>query len=107
MTIQEFQERCYKQAVDSGWDEKEVSIPEQIALIHSEASEALESFRNNEVLSFYDGDGKPCGLASEYADIMIRIGHYATKLGIDLETAVINKLEYNLTRKWRHGGKRI
>lgn len=105
MTITEMVDRCYEQAKASGWTEKEVPIPEQIALIHSEASEALESYRNREPLSWTTAYGKPQGISSEFADILIRVGHYSRLLGIDLEAEVIRKLEYNATRPYRHGGK--
>jgi NTP pyrophosphatase (non-canonical NTP hydrolase) len=105
MHLDEIQDECYKQAVKSGWTEKNVPIPEMIALIHSEASEALESYRNGEPLSFNDKDGKPQGIASEFADIIIRIGHYSAILGIHIEAEVLRKLKYNSTRKYRHGGK--
>lgn len=105
MSISEFQARCYDNAVKLGWTEKVVSIPEMIALIHSEASEALEEFRNHKPISYEGEGGKPEGIASEFADIMIRIGHYASILGIDLQAECYKKLDYNLTRKYRHGGK--
>ena len=107
MTIKEFQDRCYQQAIELGWTSKPITVPEQIALIHSEASEALESFRNGDPLSFTGEGGKPEGIASEYADIMTRIGHYACALGIDLEYEIQRKLAFNLTRGYRHGDKKI
>lgn len=107
MTLREMQDRCFSNAVQLGWAEKPVPIPEMIALIHSEASEALESFRNGEPISHEDMEGKPLGIASEFADIIIRIGHYAELLGIDLDSEVDRKLTYNLRRPYRHGGKVI
>jgi len=105
VTLTELVERCFEQAKEKGWVQKDgVPIPEQIALLHSEVSEAFESWRNKEPLSWVK-DGKPEGLASEYADVVIRIGHYCKALGIDLEEEVIRKLEYNKTRPYRHGGK--
>ena len=106
MTIKELQERCYKQAVEKGWAEKPVSVPEQVALICSEACEALEAWRGNEDTSWSDESGKPQGLASEYADVVIRVLHYAQLEGIDLEYEIERKIAYNKTRPYRHGGKR-
>lgn len=105
--LQNLSEICYNLAVEKGWGIKGISIPEQIALIHSEASEALESWRNNEESSWTDETGKPQGLASEYADIIIRVCHYAHILGIDLDYEVARKLNYNGTRPYRHGGKKV
>jgi NTP pyrophosphatase (non-canonical NTP hydrolase) len=105
MTITELVDICYKAACDKGWGEKPVPVTEQVALIHSEASEALEAYRNHEPVSWIDKDGKPQGIASEYADILIRVGHYSKLLKIDLEAEVQRKLAYNATRPHRHGGK--
>ncbi len=105
MTLYDLQVRCYQQAKDKGWADFPVPIPEQVALICSEACEGLEAFREHQPTSWTDDDGKPQGIASEYADVLIRIGHYAELLGIDLEYEVTRKLEYNKTRPRRHGGK--
>jgi NTP pyrophosphatase (non-canonical NTP hydrolase) len=109
MTLREMQRRCFDQAQEKGWTEKPIPVPEMIALIHSEASEALEAYRNKEPLSWVRQDTggamKPEGLGSEFADILIRLGHYAEALGIDLEREVVRKLDYNRTRAHRHGGK--
>lgn len=106
MTITELVEKCFDQAVRSGWTDKPISIPEQIALIHSEASEALEEYRNDTPFLYFK-DGKPEGIAAEYADIVIRVCHYAHDLGIDLEKTILQKLAFNASRGHRHGGKKI
>jgi NTP pyrophosphatase (non-canonical NTP hydrolase) len=82
-----------------------VEIPEQVALIHSEASEALEAWRNKEPLCWTDENGKPQGVGSEYADIVIRVLHYCSLLGINLDTELKKKMDYNDTRAYRHGNK--
>jgi NTP pyrophosphatase (non-canonical NTP hydrolase) len=109
LKVQETQERIIAWARSKGWCDREVSIPEQVALIHSEASEALEEWRNNKPLLYTtpdkNGNEKPEGIASEYADIVIRVFHYCSLLGIDLATELIRKMDYNDTRAHKHGGK--
>lgn len=48
---------------------------------------------------------KPVGLPSELADILIRVFDFAAQQRIDLDAAVVEKMEYNATRPHRHGGK--
>ena len=104
MTITEMVDRCYQQAQEKGWNDRAIPVPEMIALLHSEASEALEEYREGMPLS-YSKHGKPMGVGSEFADILIRIGHYSKLLGIDLEHEVQRKLLFNATREYRHGNK--
>lgn len=53
----------------------------------------------------YGFEVKPIGIPSELADIIIRVGDIAGYYGIDLEAAVVEKMTYNETRGYRHGGK--
>lgn len=71
----------------------------RIALIHSEASEALEELRNT---PFDLGN-----FSDELADILIRVGDLAWLAGVDLEGAVSKKMAYNKTRQHRHGGRTL
>jgi NTP pyrophosphatase (non-canonical NTP hydrolase) len=105
MTIAELVDRAYYQAVKSGWADRPVLIPEQVALICSEACEALESYRSGYPMSWAH-ETKPEGVGAEYADILIRVAHYAKLNGIDLEYEVERKLAYNETRPYKHGGKK-
>jgi NTP pyrophosphatase (non-canonical NTP hydrolase) len=105
MTIKELVDQAYQGAFDKGWCEKKIEVPEQVALICSEACEGLEAWRDNQPISWIDDHGKPQGIASEYADILIRVAHYAKILGIDLEKEIVQKLAYNKIRDYRHGGK--
>lgn len=117
MSVNELIKEAHANAVAKGWWDKEPSFGEVISLIHSEASEALEDYRNGHTptevwyetkrvsLTEQNPVRKPCGIPSELADIVIRVfdacGHY----GIDLEEAVREKMAYNATRPQRHGGK--
>jgi NTP pyrophosphatase (non-canonical NTP hydrolase) len=72
-------------------------IPAVIALIHSEASEALEAFRKDDRPNFEE----------ELADTVIRVLDLTAGLGIDIDAVVAAKLAKNRTRGYRHGGKRV
>lgn len=72
-------------------------VPAVLALIHSEASEALEGFRLNDRENF----------AEEMADVLIRVLDCAGGLGIDMDAEVRAKLEKNRQRGFRHGGKAV
>lgn len=115
MILSEFQASVAALNDKNGWSEgfKEKDIPEKLALIHSEISEALEEYRNKNDLGGLDdwchytktGSSKPEGFGIELADAIIRILHLAELLGIDMEHMLTLKHEYNKTRPYRHGGK--
>lgn len=111
------------------------SFGDDIALLHSEVSEMLEAFRDhgtedqtNEVAvpvhcqdpqcgdSTWDHDcgegfrmepGKPEGVGSEAADVLVRLLDTCHRYDIDLFAEWRRKVNFNWTRPARHGGKRL
>ena len=129
-TFREMQKRAHATSIAKGWWDGEEpgsldSIPAKLCLIHSEVSEALEAYRERVGLHLLDrryqkgktgltgefrkgGTGKPnkpLGFRSELADIVIRVMDLAERHGIDLQKDIEEKMLYNATRKYRHGGK--
>jgi len=111
LTIADLQRESYETAVAKGWHDEDESPPSPIrviawmGLICSEAAEAIEDARKGRMTTTIREDGKPEGLPSELADVVIRACDTAGALGIDLEAELRAKLAFNRTRGHKHGGK--
>lgn len=107
MTIKDFADEAYEIAVEHGWYENGVTLPEAIVSIHCEASEAFQEWRQGHLTTetYTGADGKPEGVPMELADIVIRVFSFCAGAGIDIEKALEEKQAYNRTRPYRHGGK--
>lgn len=98
----------HQNALDHGWHEKPRTPGDLIALMHAELSEALEEIRDHpEPTHVYvrESDGKPEGFGVEIADVIIRAMDTAELMGIDLGGLIVEKMIFNKSRPYRHGGK--
>jgi len=122
LSLRALQKAAYDTAVAKGWwdgiedtsifcinDEgkRARSLPEQIALMHSELSEALEAIRIDDRPYHVNEKGKPEGWGVELADCVIRIMDTCQHYDVDLQGLVELKMRYNETRPHRHGGKKL
>ena len=95
MTIEQLTDAILAQAKNKGFGTKpeEINVAEKIALIHSEVSEAYEGYRHQNI------DGAH-GLTEELGDAIQRILHICGVLNLDIESAIIKKIESNKNRDW-------
>lgn len=94
LVINELARKIHENARAKGFYDEAVSFPQSIALIHSEASEALEAHRNAEPTE---------NIIEELADIVIRVldtcGYHSYNIG----GAILDKMEKNSRRPQKHG----
>jgi NTP pyrophosphatase (non-canonical NTP hydrolase) len=95
LSLKQLSALVLKQAKEKGFGTRpeEINVGEKIALIHSEISEAFEAYRHKNM------NGKD-GFTEEMGDAIQRILHLCGALGIDVEEAILEKLEYNKDRQW-------
>lgn len=118
MSLNELAKEAHQIAVEHGWWDQEPTFGDLVALMHSELSEALEEYRaGRPMVYFMDVNGfvvsdmserrgeKTEGIAGELADCIIRILDWAGHEGVDLDAILREKMAYNRTRPYRHGGK--
>ena len=98
MEIRELTERMHAFVRSKGWYEagsKRPQIPRNLAISLSlEANEVLEHFQWHDELKDQEA------LASELADVALYLLQLAAVSGINLEQAILRKLEINASRRW-------
>jgi NTP pyrophosphatase (non-canonical NTP hydrolase) len=98
MDIKELTERMHALVDSKGWyaaDSKRPQTPRNLAISLSlEAAEILEHFQ------FREQARDQAELAGELADVALYLLQLASVSNIDLEQAILDKLEINKIRRW-------
>jgi hypothetical protein len=94
---------CHRNAVLHGFHDDGFNFGEKIALIHSELSEALESYRKHGTAEPDHHCAPFTNVEVELADAIIRIFDLAGRLNLKLGSALMAKHAYNKTRPYKHG----
>ena len=102
-TLNEWAQEVHELAKTKGWWDNERDFGGLIALVHTELSEAYESWRHDQPLYFTDS-GKPEGWGIELVDALIRILDILAANNVDIDDYMTIKNAYNSTRSYRHGG---
>jgi NTP pyrophosphatase (non-canonical NTP hydrolase) len=104
MSFNALAQRALETAKSKGWyDDGERNKAEQIALMHSELSEALEAARHGDPPD--DKIPEFTGQEAELGDTIIRIMNYAAEHKLRVGEAIVAKMLFNTTRAHKHGGK--
>ena len=109
MSMNELGLQIYDWAKRKGWwPDEGRTFGDLCTLMHTEISEAYEDYRDGHEITeiWYEKGDKPCGIPTELADLIIRILDTCAHYGIDIDAVVAEKMAYNETRAFRHGGKR-
>jgi hypothetical protein len=131
-TLSEYQQEIYDINVKNGWFDDERQWGDDVALLHSEVSEAFEAFRDwgtedrTRALCMHEHeedswDGsychpnhlcKPQGVANEFADVLVRVLDSCQRNKIDIEDVnrladgntwqSLNQVSFGTQMAWLH-----
>ena len=93
MSLNKLAKKAHQTSRNNGWWDVERTELEIIALIMSELGEWVQAYR------------KGGAVEEEMADVLIRLLDYVGRKNIDFDKVVKDKMIYNKTRGYRHGGK--
>ena len=98
MTLTDLTTICHQDSVDAGWwdNPPPFVVPIKLMLIVSEISEAMEADRRS---MMDDKLSHRLGIEVELADAIVRICDLAGYLNLDLEGALVEKMQYNKQRE--------
>jgi len=98
MDVEDLTEAMHRFVSSQGWYETNSPKPQSLRnlaiSLNLEAAEVLEHFQWNENLK------DPQELAEELADVGLYLLQIASLAGIDLEQAILDKLDRNYQRDW-------
>ena len=98
MDIKQLTEEIHRFVSSKGWyaeNSKRPQTPRNLAIsLALEAAEILEHFQWREEIKEKEE------LASELADVSLYLLQLASLTDIDLEKAILDKIEVNITREW-------
>ena len=98
MDIKQLTEEMHNLVRSKGWyetDSKRPQTPRNLAIsLAVEAAEILEHYQ------FQENARDKGELAGELADVALYLLQLASVTGIDLEKAILDKIEVNKTREW-------
>ena len=119
MNLNELRDRAWQIAEDKGFNEANLEIGTKLMLVVSELGEAMEALRSGKRCNIYALDKDPTlylkerpyrfkfmvkdTFEDEIADAIIRLLHLCGCEGIDIQSHVIAKMNYNETRDRKHG----
>jgi NTP pyrophosphatase (non-canonical NTP hydrolase) len=104
MDIKNLTQAMHRFVRSQGWYQADSPRPQTLRnlaiSLNLEASEVLEYFQWNEQIE------DPQGLSDELADVALYLLQIASIAEIDLEQAILNKLERNYKRTWDEEGSK-
>ena len=92
--LKELQRVIYQNKVDHGFNTTDMRL--EVCYLHNEVVEVFRAWENYKDRN----DGDTSDIAEEMADVAIYLLGFAEMVGVDLEPAILAKIEKNRRRKY-------